>query len=123
MVGIVTAICMLMIEMVLYIIRTTELERYQPKRRRNEEMGQKGLTIPTADPLDDLQFWRMAGQGGRAEQRRKGRALVMRGTKTTMATASLAAAATADKSSSDSGSGGEDDETAAQSIASKDKDV
>lgn len=71
MVGTVTAMGMLMVEMVLYIIRTCEVERYQPKRQRNEEMGQKGLTIPVADPLDDFQFWRMAGQGGRAQQRQR----------------------------------------------------
>lgn len=75
MVGTVTAMGMLLVEMVLYIIRTCELEVYQPKRRRNEEMGRKGLTIPTADPIDDLKFWRMAGQGGRAQLRQQGRRL------------------------------------------------
>lgn len=69
MVGTVTAMGMLMVEMVLYIIRTTELECYQPKRQRNEEMGRKGLQIPTGDPLDDARWRRLAGQGGRAQQR------------------------------------------------------
>lgn len=64
MVGTVTAMGMLVAEMVLYIIRTTELERFQPKRRRNEEMGQKGLLIPM-NPLDDYQ-WHL--RGGRAQK-------------------------------------------------------
>lgn len=57
MVGTVTAMVMLVVEMTLYIIRTTEVERYAPKRERNEQMGQQGKTIPTGF-MDDIQFRR-----------------------------------------------------------------
>ena len=46
---------MLVIEMVLYIIRTNETERFRPKRERNEKLGQRGLTLPSG-PLVDLQY-------------------------------------------------------------------
>jgi len=55
MVGIVTAMTMLVLEMMLYIIRTTEVERYAPKRERNEQLGQQGKTIPCGY-ADDLTF-------------------------------------------------------------------
>lgn len=57
MVGTVTAMVMLVLEMTLYIIRTTEVERYAPKRERNEQLGQQGKTIPSGF-VDDLTFFR-----------------------------------------------------------------
>jgi hypothetical protein len=60
MVGTVTAMVMLVLEMTLYIIRTTEVERYAPKRARNEQLGQQGKTIPSGF-LDDLAFRKPAG--------------------------------------------------------------
>ena len=63
MVGTVTAMSMLVVEMTLYIIRTTEVERFAPKRERNEQLGQKGMTIPTG-PLDDIQFLRSRALAG-----------------------------------------------------------
>jgi len=60
MVGTVTAMVMLVLEMTLYIIRTTEVERYAPKRERNEQLGQQGKTIPSGF-VDDLTFRRPAG--------------------------------------------------------------
>eukprot|EP00624_Nannochloropsis_granulata_P005918 evm.model.NODE_42098_length_28510_cov_28.859102.4 len=57
MVGIVTAMAMLVLEMTLYIIRMTEVERYAPKRERNEQLGQQGKTIPSGY-VDDLTFRR-----------------------------------------------------------------
>lgn len=60
MVGTVTAMAMLVLEMTLYIIRTTEVERYAPKRERNEQLGQQGKTIPSGF-MDDLAFRKPAG--------------------------------------------------------------
>lgn len=118
MVGTVTAMGMLMVEMVLYIIRTTELECYQPKRQRNEEMGRKGLQIPTGDPLDDMKWRRLAVTGGRTQQRQLAASvLVAKGQQQ----------GGADSGSSDttvsSAQGTEEAETAPLITKGKDKDV
>ena len=128
MVGTVTAMGMLMVEMVLYIIRTCELERYQPKRRRNEEMGRKGLTIPTADPIDDLKFWRMAGQGGRAQLRQQGQRLAPQQVGPTTATTVVVEKETEETSGGESvlaggGGGVEVEEMEPLLKAKKDKNV
>lgn len=66
MVGIIAAMFMLVVEMTLYIIRTSEIERYAPKRERNVQMGQKGLRIPTGFQ-DDIQFWKDMSGGRKAK--------------------------------------------------------
>lgn len=119
MVGTVTAMGMLMVEMVLYIIRTTELERYQPKRQRNEEMGQKGLIIPTG-PLGDFQ-WHLKGPG---RGQRPSTTRTIGAATATAATATLAVESSEKGAQSSVSDSAEEEAEAAPLVSQKkDKDV
>lgn len=45
------AVMLLMVEMILYIIRSYELERFRGHREKMERMGQLGMQIPQTQQL------------------------------------------------------------------------